>query len=95
MKKRILLALIGFNLLPLPSMAGTSNYDNQLKLICNNTGGEEDKVCVQLVSSLISTATDQGKISYICDKLSQNGRDVTKEQKCVDAKEFEKYFNKN
>lgn len=76
------------------SFANTKELGDGIKLVCNNTDGEKDKVCVQYVEKLISLAIDQGKISYLCDEWSKKGHDVTKEQRCIDAKEFESYFNK-
>lgn len=94
MKRIIYCVMVFLSLFQSISFANTKEFDDGIKLVCNNTGGERDKVCSQYIKNLISTAIDQGKISYLCDEWSKKGHDVTKEQRCIDAKEFESYFNK-
>lgn len=94
MNKIILGALISISFFTCTSIAETKTYDKDIELICNNDGSEKSMLCVQYVKNLISTAIDQGKISFLCDEWSKKGHDVNKEQRCIDAKQFESYFNK-
>ncbi|EBJ8256705.1 hypothetical protein [Citrobacter sedlakii] len=94
MKQIIYCTMIFLSLFQSISFANTKELGDGIKSVCNNAGGEKDKICVQYVEKLISLAIDQGKISYLCDEWSKKGHDVTKEQRCIDAKEFESYFNK-
>lgn len=94
MKPIIYFSIVFLSFFQSVSFAYTKEYDDGIKLVCNNKGGERDKVCSQYIKNLVSTAIDQGKISYLCDEWSKKGHDVTKEPRCIEAKEFESYFNK-
>lgn len=94
MKKIILCALISLTVPVGFSFADTKTYEQDVILLCNNDGSEKSILCAQYLKNLVSLAIDQGKISYLCAEWSKKGHDVTKEQRCVDAKEFESYFDK-